>query len=53
MDRLKRIKNIDEIVIATTTLEKDNAIVNECERLGVKCFRRSEEDVLFNEIENI
>lgn len=46
IDRLRRIKNIDEIVIATTTLDKDNAIVSECERLGVKCFRGSEEDVL-------
>lgn len=46
IDRLKRVKNIDEIVIATTTLEKDNAIVKECERLGVKYFRGSEEDVL-------
>ena len=46
IDRLKRIKNINEIVIATTILEHDNAIVDECERLGVKYFRGSEEDVL-------
>lgn len=46
IDRLKRVKNIHEIVIATTTLEKDNDIVKECERLGVKYFRGSEEDVL-------
>ncbi|AZV55552.1 GNAT family N-acetyltransferase [Clostridium sp. AWRP] len=46
VDRLRRIKNLDEIVIATTTLEKDNAIVKECEKLKVKCFRGSEEDVL-------
>ncbi|RXI45892.1 acylneuraminate cytidylyltransferase [Clostridium tetani] len=46
INRLKRVKNIHEIVIATTTLEKDNAIVKECERLGVKYFRGSEEDVL-------
>ncbi|MDU1323239.1 MAG: glycosyltransferase family protein [Clostridium botulinum] len=46
IDRLKRIKNIDEIVIATTILEKDNVIVDECERLGIKYFRGSEEDVL-------
>ncbi|NSJ93195.1 acylneuraminate cytidylyltransferase, partial [Coprococcus sp. MSK.21.13] len=38
--------NIDEIIIATTTLERDNAIIKECERLGVKYFRGSEEDVL-------
>ncbi|MBV1820136.1 cytidylyltransferase domain-containing protein [Clostridium cochlearium] len=46
IDRLRRIKNIDEIIIATTTLERDNAITKECEKLGVKCFRGSEEDVL-------
>ncbi len=36
IDRLRRVKNIDEIVIATTTLEKDNEIVKECEILDVK-----------------
>ncbi len=36
IDRLRRVKNIDEIIIATTTLEGDNAIIKECERLGVK-----------------
>ncbi|NFN86288.1 acylneuraminate cytidylyltransferase [Clostridium sporogenes] len=46
IDRLRRIKNIDEIVIATTILEKDNAIVKVCKRSGVKYFRGSEEDVL-------
>lgn len=46
IDRLRKIKNIDEIIIATTILEKDNAIVKECERLGVKYFTGSEEDVL-------
>lgn len=46
IDRLRRIKNIDEIIIATTTLEKDNAIIEECERLKVKYFRGAEEDVL-------
>ncbi len=39
IDRLRRVKNIDEIVIATTTLEKDNEIVKECEILDVKYFR--------------
>lgn len=46
INRLKRIKNIDEIVIATTTLEKDNAIIEECKKLNVKYFRGSEENVL-------
>ncbi len=46
IDRLRRVKNIDEIVIATTALKKDNAITKEADRLGVKYFRGSEEDVL-------
>lgn len=46
IDRLKRIKNINEIVIATTTLEKDKVIVEESKRLGITYFRGSEEDVL-------
>ncbi|SFC60817.1 GNAT family N-acetyltransferase [Clostridium uliginosum] len=46
IERLKKVRNIDEIVIATTLLEKDNAIVDECERLGVSYFRGSEQDVL-------
>ncbi|MCS6131034.1 acylneuraminate cytidylyltransferase [Clostridium botulinum] len=46
IDRLKRVKNIDKIVIATTTLERDNAVVEEAKRLGVTYFRGSEEDVL-------
>lgn len=46
VDRLKRVKNIDKIVIATTTLERDNAIVEEADRLGITYYRGSEEDVL-------
>lgn len=46
IDRLRRIKNINEIVIATTTLEKDTAIIEMCKSLGAKYFRGSEEDVL-------
>lgn len=46
IDRLKKIKNIDKIVIATTTLERDNFIVEEAKRLNIYYFRGSEEDVL-------
>lgn len=46
IDRLRKIKNIDEIVIATTDKEEDAKIVDEALRLGVKYFRGSEEDVL-------
>lgn len=46
IDRIKRIENIDEIIIATTDKKQDDLIVNEALRLGVKYFRGSEEDVL-------
>lgn len=46
IDRLKRVKNIDKIVIATTTLERDDIIIQEAKRLDITCFRGSEEDVL-------
>lgn len=46
IDRLKRVKNINKIVIATTSLEKDNVIVEEADRLKVSYYRGSEEDVL-------
>ncbi|SHE87570.1 spore coat polysaccharide biosynthesis protein SpsF [Tissierella praeacuta DSM 18095] len=44
--RIKQSKEVDEIVIATTIKENDNQIVDEVNRLGVKFFRGSEEDVL-------
>lgn len=43
---LRLVPNIDEIVIATTIEEQDDQIVQEASRLGVKCFRGSENDVL-------
>ena len=46
VDRLNRVKSIDEIVIATTIEERDYKIVDEANRLGVKFFRGSEDDVL-------
>lgn len=46
INRLSDVKNINKIVIATTTLENDDLIVEEASRIGVACFRGSEEDVL-------
>lgn len=46
IERLKRSRIADEIVIATTTNETDLPIVELCERLKVYCYRGSEEDVL-------
>lgn len=44
--RLRRSKWIDDVVIATTENESDNAIVELCKKKDFKYFRGSEEDVL-------
>lgn len=44
--RLSRAKLITETTIATTNLPGDEAIAVEAKRLGVRCFRGSEQDVL-------
>ena len=46
IERLRRVRLADEIVVATTTNATDQPIVNLCRRLGVSCTRGSEEDVL-------
>lgn len=46
INRLKLAFNIDEIVIATTVEQQDDKIVDEANRLGIKYFRGSENDVL-------
>lgn len=46
INRLKKCKEINEIVIATTNNAKDDEIVNEAKKLAVKYFRGSENDVL-------
>jgi spore coat polysaccharide biosynthesis protein SpsF len=46
IERLKQIKIADEIVIATTTNDTDQPIVDLCNRLDLPYFRGSEEDVL-------
>jgi|SRR5580704_5013758 spore coat polysaccharide biosynthesis protein SpsF len=44
--RLRRSALLDAILIATTHSALDDAIVSECERLEVGCFRGSEDNVL-------
>lgn len=46
IDRVKQSKLIDEIIIATTTLDRDDVIEKEAIKCNVKVFRGSEEDVL-------
>ncbi|WP_338751613.1 glycosyltransferase family protein [Bacillus sp. FJAT-52991] len=46
LERVKRSKLIDEIVVATTSKSSDDVIVNLCEELGIHTYRGSEDDVL-------
>lgn len=46
IERVRQSKLIDEVIIATTTKEKDDVIEKESLRCGVKMFRGSEDDVL-------
>lgn len=46
VQRLRRSRRLSEVVIATSASSADAAIVREAERLGVRCFRGSELDVL-------
>lgn len=46
IERLKRARKVDEIVVATTTEAEDEVITKLAERVGVKWFRGSSEDVL-------
>ena len=46
IERIRRAERIDELVVATTTERSDDAVVDLCERIGVRCFRGSTDDVL-------
>ena len=46
VERLKRSRTLDDVVVATTLLSRDDVIVAECEQHGIAWFRGSEEDVL-------
>ena len=46
LDQLEFSGNIDQIIIATTTLEPDNLIVDFCKKNNLECFRGESKDVL-------
>jgi spore coat polysaccharide biosynthesis protein SpsF len=51
VERVRRAKEIKNIVIATSDEPQDDAIISECERLGVDWFVGSESDVLMRYFE--
>ena len=46
IERLKKVSDIKQIVVATTTGKADNLIAEYCEKTGMICYRGSENDVL-------
>ena len=46
IERVRQSKMLDDIIIATTTLDRDDLIEYEAIRCGAKVFRGSEDDVL-------
>ena len=46
IQRVRRAKYLDEIVVATTVNAADDPITELCKKMDVKFFRGSEEDVL-------
>jgi spore coat polysaccharide biosynthesis protein SpsF len=46
VNRMRLARALNEIVVATTIEQTDDAIVDEADRLGVPSFRGSEDDVL-------
>lgn len=45
-DRVKKVKLINEVIIATTTSNQDNILCNVLEQKNIKYYRGSEDDVL-------
>lgn len=46
VERVRRARQIHEVVVATTSREADQVIVDLCQKYGWPCFRGSEEDIL-------
>ncbi|MDO8463196.1 MAG: glycosyltransferase family protein [bacterium] len=46
IERVQRAQRIDEVVVATSTEQRDDAIIAIAERFGARTFRGSETDVL-------
>ena len=46
VSRLKMAPSIEEIILATTVNDADRPLVAEADRIGISCFRGSEDDVM-------
>jgi spore coat polysaccharide biosynthesis protein SpsF len=46
IERLRRARSLDEVIVATTSNATDDVVEELCTRIGAGCFRGSEDDVL-------
>ncbi len=46
VSRCKQVKNVDEVIVATSILSQDDAVEQWCLQNNVPCFRGPEDDVL-------
>ena len=46
LKRVEKAKSVNKYIVATTNLEEDEVITNECKRLNVLCYQGSDWDVL-------
>ena len=46
IERIRKVKNIDQIIVATTTNSEDNKIIKFCKENKIDFFRGSENDVM-------
>lgn len=46
VDRVKKCKEVDDVIVATTTLDRDDVIIKELKQIGCNYYRGSEDNVL-------
>lgn len=51
VERLRRCRKLDDIILATTTSPADDVLEEFAGRIGLKCYRGSENDVLLRVVE--